>query len=439
MRARRDLISAALMFVLTVVVSGAVAAPAARAQSAPDAAAQSVCSPDGTQPHGAVYRICMPGMRAWNQDLVIWAHGYVDATNPVAIPEDQLCLGGTFCIPTIVNSLGFGFATTSYRMNGLVTTGVEDVSELIDLFTAQVGPPRRVYLVGASEGGLVTALSVEQRPDLFDGGLAACGPIGDFHRQVQYYGDFRVLFDYFFPGLMPWGTGAIPDEVIADWDNLWENTVKPAVFDPANQSALLQLLQAAKAPFVASAPETIEKTVHVGVWYNVFASNDIVAKLGGQPFDNIGRVYMGSSDNAALNAQVRRVAADPSALAAIDAQFQTTGELTNTLVRLHTTMDQQVAYMQERLYMMKLRAAGTKSLSPLIPSLRYGHCQFKPWEALLSFAIMVNMVEEQPLLGAETLLPDEASRRLYLAAAQRYGLLDAPQRRPEPKGHGGRH
>ena len=65
-------------------------------------------------------------------------------------------------------------------------------------------------MTGVSEGGLITALAIEQRPDVFDGGLSTCGPIGDFSQQINYFGDFRVLFDYFFPGVMPGSPISIP-------------------------------------------------------------------------------------------------------------------------------------------------------------------------------------------------------------------------------------
>ena len=405
------------------VIAALALAAAAIAPVAAQDPSDSDCRPDARQPGGAVYRLCMPAKVSWNGDLVIWAHGYVDATHEVAIPEEQLCLGEGFCIPAITNALGFGFITTSYRMNGLVTTGVEDVVELVDLFAAEVGPPRRVYLVGASEGGLVTTLAVEQRPDVFDGGLAACGPIGDFHRQVRYYGDFRVLFDYFFPGLMPGTPTSIPEDALENWDALWEETIKPVVFDPANASLLTQLLRTAHAPYVASDPATIDKTVRDGVWYNVFATNDIVAKLGGQPFDNMRRLYLGSASDFALNRQVRRIQADPAALASIDAGFQTSGNLAAPLVTLHTLLDQQVAFGQELSYGAKVLRVSDPRLRVLVPAFRYGHCNFTPWEALLSFAILVSKVAGQAPAGAEALLPDAASRQEYRLAATQAGIL----------------
>ena len=60
-----------------------------------------------------------------------------------------------------------------------------------------------MYLVGVSQGGLVCTLAVEQNPGIFSGGLSLCGPIGDFRRQINYWGDFRVAFDYFFPNVIP--------------------------------------------------------------------------------------------------------------------------------------------------------------------------------------------------------------------------------------------
>lgn len=395
----------------------------------PGASAASNCGLDGVQPGGAIYRVCMPDAGDWNGDLVIWAHGYVASVAPLAIPEDQLCLADGFCLPTIINGLGFGFATNSYRNNGLVTTGVEDVAELVALFAAEQGAPRRVFLVGASEGGLVTTLAVEQRPDLFDGGVAACGPIGDFRRIVDYYGDFRVVFDYFFPGLMPGTPLQVPPDLLNNWDDYWTNTIRPAVFDPANANALSQLLKVTRAPHDPGSVPTIEKTIEDALWYNVFATGDLVGKAGGSPFDNMTRRYMGSWNDTALNAAVTRYAADPAALAFLDGLLSTTGLLSVPLVNLHTTKDQQVGFVQEILYGQKLRATGSQGFRILIPSFRYGHCNFKPWEALLGFALMVYKASGQAPAGIEAMIAEPAARDAYRAAAAAAGLprsLDSP-------------
>jgi pimeloyl-ACP methyl ester carboxylesterase len=135
--------------------------------------------------------MCLPAS-GWNGDLVVFAHGYIAFNQPLAFQNLTLPDGST-SLPTLVQSLGYAFATTSYRENGLaVLPGLDDIRELVTTFRTDHGIPRHTYLVGASEGGLVTTLLVERSPQLFRGGLAACGPIGDFPQQINYIGDFRA-------------------------------------------------------------------------------------------------------------------------------------------------------------------------------------------------------------------------------------------------------
>jgi pimeloyl-ACP methyl ester carboxylesterase len=412
-----------------------VALGAAVLAGVPATASAATCEPDVAAPSGGQVRVCMPQSMAWNNDVVIYAHGYVEANRPLAIPAEQLCLaGGAFCLPDISNALGFAFVTTSYRSNGIVLDGVADILEALDKFKETHGVPRYVYLVGASEGGLVTTLGVEQHPDVFAGGLAACGPIGDFDQQVAHYADFRVLFDYFFPGLMPGSVEGIPDEAIASWDTLWNDTLKPAVFAPENASKLQQLLKTSRMSYMPADPATIELAVHDGLWYNIFATNDLIAKLGGEPYDNTATKYMGSADDTALNAAVQRVSGDAGAFAAAAANFQTSGHLAAPLVNLHTWMDQQVPFRQEILYTMKVRDAGALSQRVLYPVYRYGHCNFTPVQALLSFAILIARVMGAPPAGAEMLLPDAADRQLYLdsLAARGYAAAGTGSGRTTP-------
>ncbi|HXB54066.1 MAG TPA: prolyl oligopeptidase family serine peptidase [Vicinamibacteria bacterium] len=383
----------------------------------------STCEPDGTQPSGAVFRMCMPEPGCWNGDLVIWAHGYVAFNEPVRIPEDQLVIGGV-SLPRLINNLGFGFATTSYRTNGLaVKDGIEDVRELVDLFRAAHGSPDRVYLTGASEGGLITTLAVEQFPETFDGGLAACGPIGDFRQQLDYFGDFRVVFDYFFPGLIPGSPVTIPPDVIANWQTTYVPRITAAL--RARPHAVDQLLRVTGAPTDPLVPATREATILGLLWYNVFATNDGVTKLGGQPFDNTQRFYSGSDNDFLLNLLVQRFAAQPVALDEVGANYQTSGRLISPLVTIHTTGDPIIPFGHEALYWLKTLFSGSLFLHDEIPVLRYGHCAFQPSEALVAFALLVLKVRGLELVGAEHALPDPTSRQEFLDLARKNGL--APQ------------
>jgi pimeloyl-ACP methyl ester carboxylesterase len=401
------------ILVAVVLLGSLPALPAMAASST------STCQ-DGTQSSGALYRICMPDPNDWNGDLVVFAHGYVAPNEPLSIPE--LELPGGLSIPEIANKLGFAFATTSYSTNGLaVRQGIEDVRDLVDIFGQMHGQPRHVYLVGGSEGGIITALAVEQFPEVFDGGLAACGPVGDFRWQVNYWGDFRVVFDYFFPGLIPGSLDNVPQEVMDNWETVYVPRILDAI--RRNRHATDQLLRVTGAPVDRRDPSTRETTILGLLWYNVFATNDGIAKLGGQPFDNTHRLYRGSDDDLRLNLEVQRFRADPAALDEIEAHYQTSGQLASPLVTLHTTGDSFVPYWHEPLYGRKVRASGSGSLHSNIPILRYGHCNFKASEVLVAFALLVFKVTRQELTGAENVLPDAESRAEFLQLARQYGVL----------------
>ncbi|HEX9115010.1 MAG TPA: hypothetical protein VGA61_03000, partial [Anaerolineae bacterium] len=110
------------------------AAPAAPA--APNIAAGSCAK--GTDPSGAITLICMP--LAWNGDLVVYAHGYTPVFQPLDLQNLNLPDGTP--LPSLVTGLGFAFAATSYRVNGLaVLQGVQDVIQLTQDFQAAVRKP----------------------------------------------------------------------------------------------------------------------------------------------------------------------------------------------------------------------------------------------------------------------------------------------------------
>lgn len=356
------------------------------------ARAASTCDPDGVQSSGSIYRICMPPPDQYNGMLVIWAHGFQDAGTPVSIPEDQLCIGD-FCIPEIINGLGFGFATNSYAKTGMaIKQGKADIVDLVSVYAAQKGQPQKVFLVGASEGGIITALALEQRPDIFSAGLSACGPVGNFPAQINYFGDARATFEYFFPGLIP-GDPFNPDPaLVAVWSDYYELVVKPIVMSPALRTRLDQWVRVARLPYDAdNYLATVEHSVRDALRYSVVNLLDAIDTIGGFPFDNATRVYTGSSNDILLNLTVPRRAASPAALAEmLSPAYSTTGVLQRPLVTLHTLRDQQIPYWQEQLYALKTFASGSYLTRHLnIPIDRFEHCNFTTDEVLASFAIML--------------------------------------------------
>jgi hypothetical protein len=403
----------------------AVAATLLLLFTASPARAASTCDPDGTQTSGSKYRICMPDAADYNGMLVVWAHGFQDATEPVGIPEDQLCLSDGFCLNEVINTLGFGFATNSYSKTGLaVLQGKSDLLDLVGIYSQQKGTPTKVYIVGASEGGLITALSVEQRPDVYSAGMAACGPVGDFPAEINYFGDARATFQYFFPGVIPGDPFHPDDGLVGIWPFYYDLVVEPLIFAPANADRLNEWARVASLPFDTNDYiNSLKVSVRDALRYSVVNINDAGKTLGGFPFDNSSRWYAGSSNDLLLNLFVPRAAASPTALATMIRSYNTTGVLARPLITLHTLRDQQVPYWHEQLYDLKTLFSGsflTRHLN--IPIDRFEHCNFTPAEALVSFLVMLvydGLVPE--ISGVNTLLSG-ADLKAFERHAQSAGL-----------------
>jgi pimeloyl-ACP methyl ester carboxylesterase len=356
---------------------------------------------EGLQASGATYRICMPA--TWNGDLMVFAHAYVAPNRPVGIPEDQLTLPGVGGIDTIVTNQGYAFATTGYSVNGLAVVPAQaDLIDLVSIFESKKGPAAKVLLVGVSEGGLIATLLAERTPSVFDGVLAMCGPYGNFQRQVDYVGDFRVLFDYYFrdyfpPGLVPPSPVDVPDELLATWETeTYSTTVKPVIVDPANSGRVEELLKVAGVAYSTSDTASRESSIERMLWYNIYGTDDATVKLGGQPFNNQQplRTYTGSSDDAALNRDVARFAASPAALAAIAAQYQTSGRIKIPVVTMHTTLDPVVPIWHQEEFTVKVLAAGAGALYEDYQDASYGHCAFNPLQVLSAFNKLATMVDQ---------------------------------------------
>ena len=367
------------LWVLFAVAACALANPAS-AQIVPG-----TCD-EGWLPSGARSKMCVP-ISGWNRQLIVWAHGYVpDIPGVTSLDFYDVLPDGT-SLPELVQALGFGFAATSYRQNGLaIVEGVDDVRELLASFSAVFGPPLRTLMTGASEGGLVTTLVAEQSPNLVWGALAACAPIGSFGYQTRHLSDFRVLFDYFFPGVL---AGSLIDVSAFD-QSLWLSGVYPDRIRAsllANPRRARELMKTANAAFDPADFSTVIVTTLGVLEYNIPGGPDLLRKLGGSPFDNRLRWYHGSSNDLRLNLGVQRFAADAAAVAALR-PYETSGKLAVPVVTLPTTADEIAPAAHELLYLLKFRPSGRGRFIPL-PIPRYGHCNFTRNEILASLGVLL--------------------------------------------------
>ena len=128
--------------------------------------------------HGkAGYRIEVPDN--WNGSLVMWAHGFRGTGLELTVDNHPL---RALLIP-----LGYAWAASSYSRNDYeIASGVKDTHALAMFFEDLVGEPELVYMTGASMGGHIAAVSIEQYGDTYDAALPICGVLGDYE-----------LFDYF--------------------------------------------------------------------------------------------------------------------------------------------------------------------------------------------------------------------------------------------------
>jgi pimeloyl-ACP methyl ester carboxylesterase len=410
---------------LDSVVESGIAEPVA--PPGPPAAAEARALPippalQGCQPavwrDEQLYQICWP--ESWNGSFLVYGHGYTFAGLPLAIPEEAEELAA------FANGQGFAFASTSYRTNGLaIQEASEDVASLAAYVRARAaelfgsGGFVPVLVAGASEGGAAVTLAAERRPDVFQGALSTCGPTGDFAAQLRYFGDFNVLFNYFFPQVFrdpldpdrfkvtPAGVDA---DVLGAWESYQARAVAALQGDPARTAELLKVAGVAVDP----GDPTSGVASALGIlWYNAFATNDAIEKLGGQPFRNVWTWYRGSSNDFRLNRRVERYSGDAAARWRVDRDYQTSGELDIPYVSLHTTADPIVRFWQQPRYRLKALVQGSSYEHSAVPVLRYGHCAFEEGDLTLGLALLLWKVGKASPAALSTALPTAAARSTF--------------------------
>ena len=365
----------------------------------------SLPSHDPQYPADQLILICIPPV-GWNGHLVVYAHGYVAPQAPLALPLDELTLpDGTF-VPQVLLLQGFAFATSSYHKNGYaVEQARKDLNKLVNHFKTVVPPGslQKVFITGASEGGLIATLLVERFPDKYAGGLALCGPVGGAPFQVQYLGDFRVVFDYFFrsvftfppglPGEQPFGAANVPENAFQFWDAVYVPRLAAAI--TLNPGATAQLFNVTGAALDPQNPASAVTTAIGILFYSIWGTNDLIATAGGMPYDNQSTTYLGSADDGALNAGVERVQSDPRARAYLRRFYQTTGALQRPLVTLHNTLDPVVPFAHEAIYTGLVANAGSSAFLTVLPVPGYGHCNFTGAQVSGAFALLVQKATAQ--------------------------------------------
>ena len=395
---RRLWVSVFVLALVLVVTSG----PAFATHS--PSALQEVVGVDKT---GALYALFLP--HGWNGRLVVYAHGFVDPAAPVALPDSAPVDVAPWVVELRESLLqaGYAVAYSSYAENGwAVGDGAERTHELRPLFAKHFGEPQDTYIVGRSLGGLITMLLVHTHPHEYSGALALCGPVGGARQQVDYVANTRVLFDFFFPGVIPGDVLDVPELEYSSYSPLVRAIVGAILANPQAAVALASVAQV-ELPWT-NFPELVNSIVRV-LGYNIRGTNDLLARTRGHsPFDNRRDTYSGlGAFDTVLNAAVERYAADKAGLDFLGHFYQPEQHdlhkhLKIPVLTLHTTLDPDVPFAHEQTLAAIVTKANESKWLAQEHYVRYGHCNFSPAEATSAFGRLVNWAETgvKPASGA---------------------------------------
>lgn len=397
---------AAVTTMVMIAAAMAIAAPVATGAPPPDYFVDESALPFDALPgyeterlwgvhKGAGYRMEVPA--DWNGDLVVWAHGFRGTDLELTVDNGPL--------REHLIASGYAWAASSYSRNDYdVAVGVKDTHAVTRLFNGKVSKPDRVYLIGASMGGHITGVAIEQYPNLYDGAMPVCGVMGDYE-----------LFDYFLDVNVTAQALAGVDSGFPVGDDYLVSDV------PAVKAALEGFPNT--FPFTLNATgEAWKSLVEIEsggerpvfdqgfLLWNGFAG-DFLFGLGtgdgtlvrspGVAVDNADAVYQVDTNPAlnaleqSLNDTVTRVEADRQGRAGNGlAQVpKVSGDIRTPVLSMHTLGDLFVPFVMQQAYAERVASNGASDLLVQRAIRDFGHCTFFPEEWQQGFDDLVNWVE----------------------------------------------
>lgn len=338
---------------------------------------------------GALYGLYKPVN--WNREVVYYSHGFVDASAPVALPTTQ---DGAEALRDALGTMGYAVAYSSYSSNGYdYADGLRRTHQLRGLVRANFGVPTRNWLAGHSLGSQIALGLAEGKANQYDGALLMCGVVGGSRYQFNWVGDIRVLFDYFYPGVLPGDVTAWP----ANLNPYAEIPPRVLAAIGANPTGFGAIMRIDQTPLAGTNQTELVTSLITDLIWHARGIGDVTGRTQGHlPYENIHTTYTSALLPAAfmaqLNATVPRYDSPPDAQAWLDRYFEPTGDVGIPVLTLHTIHDQSVPYRHETRFAGLVAAAGTGNLVVQRAINRYGHCNFQPSEVLTAFTDLVTWV-----------------------------------------------
>lgn len=328
---------------------------------------------------GSTYGLFVPVN--WNGNAVFYAHGFKDISDPISLPTKD----SAEAFRDRLGAEGYAVAWSSYSENGFaVKDGMQRTHQLKGLLASRAGQPTRSYLAGTSLGGVVALALAEKYPSQYDGALTMCGFVGGSRKQIDYIANTRVLFDWFYPGVLPGNALSMPEGT-----TLNEIIFKAyaAIMARPDKAFLITQISQTPIPF-ASNQELVISLINV-LGFHARGMNDLLDRTHGHTlFNNSTTVYTGSpavraSTLDSLNSPVygvKRFQSTPDAENYLNKYYEPTGDLKIPVLSVHTTRDPSVPFGHQAVLREKVAAAGASSMLFTRPISRYGHCTFTSTE-----------------------------------------------------------
>ena len=358
---------------------------------------------------GSLYAFYIP--RNWNGEAIYFAHGIRPPLDPISLDVDQDSL---FEIRDALGAEGYAFAYSSFSENGLaVKDGAQRTHQLRGLLTSALhGQPKRNWLAGGSMGSLIGLDLAEQYPGEYDGLLALCGMVGGTPHELQYVGDVRSLFDFFYPGVLPGNPISVP-EIPLTRDQVIALVVGAISSNPLGMYAIASTAQT-PLPYVpigsvtdptSPAFQSLVGSLITALYYQLLGTNDVLDRTHGHsPYGNAGVIYtlgtpvipnppLLASLIAQANAGMARFDISHDASNYLDKYYVPTGKLRIPVLTLHNLWDPLDPYFHETDLATIVGNAHAQNMLLQRAVFNYGHCDQFPTSLVLgSFQTLVNWV-----------------------------------------------
>jgi hypothetical protein len=358
----------------------------------------------GVDTHGAFFLMAVPAN--YNGRLVLWNHGYT-LTPPAPLAAGDLGPG------LLALTQGFAAAASSFRPDAIGLSGwqvrdaAEDTENLRRRFVELVGRPHKTYIVGASEGGLITAETIErfarneEGRRNYDGAMPLCGPVAGGDANWCGGFDLRTVYQYYCqnlprPGEMqyPLYLGLAPGNTLRPQDVAARVNECTGVLQPAATRTPQQARNLANILGVEKIPESF---LIIDMEFVTFGLQEVtlVRVDGLSPVTNLGVKYSGSSDDAALNAGVYRAGFNREAIEWLNRAYNPTGDVEIPTITMHTIGDGLVIVENEHEYREEFAEERDQRKLFQLYTNAGGHCEFSNSELAAAFEALVNWVEKK--------------------------------------------